>query len=364
MIFSGGAKGVFLAFCMSIMCARDCEELHPRGGVILAPSGYYQSLRLIPAIAGGTIHVEQDLSGAIVAGWLADTAHLTGRAIYVPLVNNMDGRVLSRDQAHSIAAAVVDHNQAHRTNPVYVLGDDVYAGSYLADGAEPTPIGAVPGISPWCVSVATPSKTFALPTGRIAFATTTNATLRQALGHYRTVLSHGRVSQISELTSAAALCLTPQQWISAWNRRYRAALRLFGTEIGRLNAELGQQVFAIEPPQGGWYMCLRIHRSLFGDQARSSLDAQAALLYYGEDDRDSGLAMLPGELFGQDCRDGWFKLRANVAVDAETITRTVTRLRDMAHAIRKDRSRVLAYALGRARRVVPHLDATLAQRRY
>ncbi len=187
LVFSGGAKGVFLAFCMAIMCRREFEELHHQGGVILAPTGYYQSLRLIPPVFGGIIHVEHELNGDTVMSWLTDTMHVTGRAIYLPLVNNMDGRVLTREQAYSIAAAVVKHNRASGSNPVYVIGDDVYAGSYLAENVEPTPIGAAPGIAPWCVSVITPSKTFALPTGRVAFATTANLKLRRALGHYRTV---------------------------------------------------------------------------------------------------------------------------------------------------------------------------------
>lgn len=126
MIFAGGAKGVFLACCAAVMCERRLEELDPRGGVILAPSGYYQSLRLIPPIFGGTIHVEEELSGETVAAWLCDTEHLGGRLIYVPLVNNLDGRVLTRDQARGIAAAVVDHNSAHPDNPIFVIGDDVY----------------------------------------------------------------------------------------------------------------------------------------------------------------------------------------------------------------------------------------------
>src|ERR1700741_1273939 len=51
-IFCGGAKGVFLAFCAALMCRRQFDSLHHVGGMLLAPEGYYQSLRLIPAIFG------------------------------------------------------------------------------------------------------------------------------------------------------------------------------------------------------------------------------------------------------------------------------------------------------------------------
>jgi len=365
-IFNGGAKAVFLATCAALMCTRDFDTVYPNGGVVLAPSGYYQSLRLIPAVFGGTIHVESALTGDTVAEWLAETDHMYGRVLYVPLVNNMDGRVLDRDRAHGIGAAVLRHNHDNEENPVHVIGDDVYAGSYLDNAdCEPCPIGAVPGLDPWCVSIVTPSKTVAYPTGRVAFAAASNTRMRAALDHYRTVFSHGRVPQSGELTSAAALCLTPQRWVDAWNECFRASLRSLTREIARLNSELGVAAFALDQPQGGWYAPLRIRRDLFGARVATGIDAQSVLLYYGGDDRESGIAMLPGELFGHPSDRDWHALRVNVAVKADTIDRFVVRLRAVAHALRSDtRDDVVAYALARARRVVPELDATVRNVRY
>lgn len=112
-------------------------------------------------------------------------------------------------------------------------------------------------------------------------------------------------------------------------------------------------------------MPLRIIRTLFGDRVQTSLDALAVLLYYGRDERQSGVAMLPGELFGQGCEDGWYTLRANMATDTGTMARTVQRLREVAMALRRDRrAEIVGYALNRARRVVPNLDQTVANRRY
>lgn len=174
-----------MAFCAALMCRRRHDDLHHLGGLLLAPVGYYQSLRLIPPIFGGDIHVTSDLTGQTVSRWLAETTGHPRRCVYVPLVNNADGRVLTAARARSIAYAVLNHNAAHPASPVYVLADDVYIGSYLTPGCEGVPIATVTGadlgdpelgrMSDWALSVVTASKTFALPTARIAFATSTNS---------------------------------------------------------------------------------------------------------------------------------------------------------------------------------------------
>lgn len=102
----------------------------------------------------------------------------------------------------------------------------------------------------WTVTVMSPSKTVALPTARVAFATTTSAGMRAALAHYRTVFSFGRVPQAGELSGVAALCLTPQTWIEDWNTEYRHRLALLTAGLDGINAELGDEVYQIQHPQG------------------------------------------------------------------------------------------------------------------
>src|ERR1022692_4667030 len=194
---------------------RDHDDLHRAGGLMLAPAGYYQSLRLIPAMFGGDIHVTPELTGDIVREWLHGTSRVPRRCIYIPLVNNADGHLLTRPEACSLAHAILEHNAAHPGRPVFVLADDVYAGSYLTPGRTGTPIASLTGadldqpqlgpMSSWSLSVATASKTFALPTARVAFAATTSPRLRRAVAHYRTVFSQGRVPQVTELMAAAAI---------------------------------------------------------------------------------------------------------------------------------------------------------------
>jgi aspartate/methionine/tyrosine aminotransferase len=260
LVFGGGAKGAFVAFCAALMMRRTHDALVPAGGRMLAPSGYYQSLRLIPSVFGGTIDVADELSGTAVRGWLARTADERGRCVYVPLVNNADGRVLARPDALAVGYEVLAHNTARPDDPVFVLADDVYAGSYLSPDRTGCSIAAVTGadvgepswgrMSDWTLAVVTASKTFALPTARVAFAVTTSPRLRRAVAHYRTVFSHGRVPQIAELMAAAAICWTSQTWIDQWNATYRRRLADLNARVAAVNAAVGFTAFSVEDPQG------------------------------------------------------------------------------------------------------------------
>ena len=154
------------------------------------------------------------------------------------------------------------------------------------------PIGAAPGMGGCTVSVVSSSKTFALPTARVAFATSANTWLRAALSHYRTVFSHGRVPQASELAAAAALAFTPTDWITGWNARYRDRLTQLDAALQRINDEVGFPALGMHRPEGGWYVALTISRAVFPVRITSSVDAFAMLLHYGDTDRDSGLGML------------------------------------------------------------------------
>jgi len=371
LIFCGGAKGAFMAFCAALMCRRDHDDLHRLGGLLLTPAGYYQSLRLIPPVFGGDIHVASELTADTVSRWLDETSSQPRRCIYIPLVNNADGQVLTAARARSIAHVILEHNTACPARPVYVLADDVYIGSYLSPGCDGLPIAAVTGtdlgnpalgrMSDWTLSVVTASKTFALPTARVAFATSTS--LLRAVGHYRTVLSQGRVPQVTELTAAAALCLTPQTWITMWNSRYRTALAGLTARIQAVNATAGFDAMRLDASDGGWYFPLRISPALI-PAARSSVDAFAALLHYGGAARHTGIAMLPGELFGYRTHPGGFLLRGTLAAGEEELRRFTDRIHAAVACLTgPDGPAAARHAMTRAR-TIADVDAILASCRY
>jgi aspartate/methionine/tyrosine aminotransferase len=373
LVFCGGAKGAFMAFCAALMCRRHGDDLYHLGGLLLTPAGYYQSLRLIPPVFGGDIHVVGELTSDTVSRWLDETSDQPRRCIYVPLVNNADGQVLTAARAKSLAQAILEYNIADPGNPVHVLSDDVYAGSYLTPEHQGLPIAAVTGtdlgnpalgrMSDWTLSVVTASKTFALPTARVAFATSTSPALLNAVGHYRTVLSQGRVPQVTELTAAAAICLTPQEWIDTWNARYRTNLAELTTHIDAVNAAAGFGALHIDAPRGGWYLPLRVSPALVPG-ATSSVDAFAALLHYGGASHYSGVALLPGELFGYRAHCDGFLLRGTLAAGEHELRRFAARLHAAVACLTGPEGPAVAERAMKRARAVADVDAILARCRY
>lgn len=168
---------------------------------------------------------------------------------------------------------------------------------------------------------------------------------------------------MTELTAAAALSLTPQSWIDAWNSRYRAALADLTARISAINAEAGLAAYQVGAPEGGWYLPLQVAPSLMPGAA-SSVDAFAVLLHYGAEARDTGIAMLPGGLFGYRNDDDGFVLRGTLAVPADDLCRFAGRLRDaVVRLTGPGGPELVAQAMKRARRAAD-VDAILASCRY
>ena len=86
----------------------------------------------------------------------------------------------------------------------------------------------------------------------------------------------------------------------------------------------------------------------------SSIDAFAILLHYGGNRTNSGLGLLPGELFGHRLQptDTHATLRATVAVADDDLAEFTHRLRDALHTLRgPDGPAIAQQALRRARQI-------------
>lgn len=82
------------------------------------------------------------------------------------------------------------------------------------------------------------------------------------------------------------------------------------------------------------------------------MDAFTVLLHYGRTVPASGIALLPGELFGHRDHEHGFALRGSLAVGARESRRFTTRLGQAATVLSgPDGPAVIEHALCRARRV-------------
>jgi hypothetical protein len=94
------------------------------------------------------------------------------------------------------------------------------------------------------------------------------------------------------------------------------------------------------------------------------VDAFAVLMHYGEARRDTGIALLPGELFGYRHYDTGFMLRATLAAPEQELCTFTGRLRDAVAVLTgPDGPRVTGHALRQAR-TVANVDAILSRCRY
>jgi hypothetical protein len=180
------------------------------------------------------------------------------------------------------------------------------------------------------------------------------------------------VPQIDELAAAAAICWTPQGWIDGWNGRYRATLARIQESLRGINTTAGFDAFAIGDPEGGWYLSLRVSPRLM-PQVASGVDAFAVLLHYGGDARDSGVALLPGELFGYgahghgqpvgSARPDELVLRGTLAADERDLDRFIARLNHATTALLGPAGPELVQAALKRARQVADVDEILATRR-
>lgn len=168
---------------------------------------------------------------------------------------------------------------------------------------------------------------------------------------------------MTELTAAAAICLTPQIWIDEWNSHYRTRLAELSTRIDAINGTAGFEAFRIQTPDGGWSLPLHVSPTLIPGAA-SSVDAFAVLMHYGGDSHGSGIAMLPGELFGYRAHGTKFVLRATLAASEEDLRRFTDRLRDATTRLTSPEGPCLVQQALKRARMIADVDAILASCRY
>jgi hypothetical protein len=116
----------------------------------------------------------------------------------------------------------------------------------------------------WTLTAVTPGPIFGLPNSDICFAVTQSQKLREALGDefqaHRFTLS----PPTAALIAAAALCLTPYEWIEQGNSHAVQNLDALRHATASINNELGFQAVTVDKrTAGGRHTAIQLHPRLF-----------------------------------------------------------------------------------------------------
>jgi hypothetical protein len=273
-VFAGGTKAALNALLQAAMTPGNADDY------LVPAAGFDPAWHDLPGMSGGSTVVVTELNEAILRhDWIYDsTADKTAIVLYIPLVNSLTGEVLTRQRAHSIARAVLQYNRnrSPSAKPAYVLADDSAIDSYhtsvAADAVQP--IGAVTGedlgdatlgrMQDWTLTAVTPGPIFGLQDSDICFAVTQSQKLREALGDEFQAHRFTLTPPAAALVAAAALCLTPHEWIEQGNAHAVQNLDSLRHATAAINNKHGFQAVTVDKRTvGGRHTAIRLHPRLF-----------------------------------------------------------------------------------------------------
>ncbi len=368
-IYSGGIKGAFMCFCAALFSSRSYDDIHILGGSFLMPIGYYQSLRNIPSLFKCQINTLDIYNENSIKQWIKATRNIKRRAIYIPTVNNADGLVLPAKSMRSIIKHVIEENLQGRQ--LLIFWDDVYRGSYIGKdcyGVNPEFKVRIRGkdysASDYSVIATSPSKTYALPTSRVCFIATTNTELYSAMEHYQILMSFGRVSQIDELCALVAMLCTPSEWVTRNNKIYESNLKYLQNAVADINTQYGhgKSLITLIRPEGGWYFIMKISKQCTDWEVGHSIEFLNVLLTYSGKAR-SGIACLPGELFGYTAADEYI-YRCTLAVSKPTMDEFIARLTEIMKLLSSSKRQKILDNCSRGLNEIVNVEKLMENTRY
>jgi aspartate aminotransferase len=228
-----------------------------------------------------------------------------------------------------ICAAVVRENEARERRgdpaerPLYLLYDQIYWQLCFGDTAHATPPALVPEMARYTIFVDGISKCFAATGLRVGWAVApVDVILRMSavLGHV------GAWAPRAEQVATIELLDDPEamgSYLGAFKRGIEARLDRLHAGFQELKAS-GLAVDSI-PPMGAIYLTARIHpfgrRTPHGKQIAANEDIRRYLL------EEAAIGVVPFQAFGFPHDDGWFRLSAGAASEAD-IDAALPRLAD------------------------------------
>ena len=277
------------------------QTLVEPGVEVLVPEPAWVSYVPMIELAGGTavpVALDPDANFAITRGKLEAAVTPRTRAILVNSPNNPTGRVMTADEAETIAALARDHD-------LLVFTDEMYE-KIIYDGHKHISLAAMPGMFERTLTFNGLSKAYAMTGWRLGYVAGPAALMSQIAK----VHSHFVTCATSFAQAGGAAALTgPQAFIgemvSAWDRRRHLVTDGFNGIKG-LRCPL---------PEGAFYAMVDARET-----GLPSVDLCERIL------NETYVAVVPGAAFGA-AGEGHFRL--SFATDDAALQGAVTRIADL-----------------------------------
>lgn len=298
-ISGSGYKYLYSAALFAILTEEKAGQYYTKGGTILLPQGYYQSLVSPLGLFKGKIETVKKMDAETIKKHLRDGV----KAIVLTNPNNPNGEVLSEETLKEIGIVIENYNKKHPESPVTVISDLIYEGSVInKETKTPNIAGAYPPIHKHCVSITAPSKTFGFATSRIGIATTGNDKILAGMKQLINMQGLYHTSPVQRLTTAAAFSLIEQKWIDKNNQYYHENVENAQKYIQEINRAHGKELITFQVPQGGWYAVLKINKDALSPDLRpmlsSHMDLWKYIMFYDNGKSGTGVIAFPGSAMG------------------------------------------------------------------
>ena len=301
-----GTNGNWLTILEALFThGKEAQEIAGPKSILMEKNFYHYYSAALQHCHGQVAMVEQ-LTPESLAAALEHRKAYGIRAIYIQGVRNPDGHIRTEAEVCALARTILTYNHQHPKDPVYVIDDEVYYGAGL-NGRKVTPISsvAIDGLGDmydYSVVMHSPSKTYAAATARVGWmASGVRTDTGPSSQRLQEVAYHGNGYQTSGpgmRLAVASIALTPQAALDKRAAYYRAQLAQVKQRIGAINRQLGADVMGMSEPDGAWFTMLRFDKQKLPPAIRNSFDLSTYFMRYGGAQKDSGLILYPGVLFG------------------------------------------------------------------
>ena len=345
-VMGTGFKNLFNAL-ITVLMTKDVEvdengkDFRKRTpGTILVPRGHYQSLVKAPSFHNSRLKVIEKIDADHIRKELETRGDI--KAVYLSVVANPSGAIIPEEQMRGIAEVILEYNERNKSNPVFLIADQVYNGSILKKGLSIFSIASVSGKSSnmydYTITIVSPSKTLGYASARIGFAasgaiipgdTTTIISRMKAL-----MAQEGSdgVEVSTEVGVVGAYAFSSKKWIDDNSAYIRSQLVRAQKHVDSINSSVGYTFFTINDPDAGWYILSKFMRENLPALIEDSTDLMVYFMNYNHCASNTGFITRPGSQFGYEApnlpQNDFLILRSTLAMNPEDLDEFFRRFRE------------------------------------